>query len=107
MHDRLGPVHGWGFTLKNEMDIAVDKFLPSINRSQYTIDYGVDGTGNINRWANIEHLSQLVKTATDGQGADLVLADGGMDTHDAADQETLLKQLMLNQTAAAFSTVRD
>jgi cap1 methyltransferase len=103
MHDRLGPVQGYGITLKQgEMDISLTSFLPSINRALYTPMYGHDGTGDILNPDNMRHfISAMASCAQDG--VDLVVADGGVES--VVDQESAIASLGLSQTIIALSVL--
>lgn len=90
------------------------------SRSQYRICHGVDGTGDIHRWENVESLQQTIYNDTppdessmnendesERGRAHLVLADGGFDSQrDAENQEQVAQKLVVCEAAAALTLLR-
>ncbi|KAJ3188314.1 FtsJ methyltransferase domain-containing protein 2 [Gaertneriomyces sp. JEL0708] len=99
---------GWGLTLKGDQDFALDAMNPSIRAKElFKPYYGEDGTGNIYKNDTIQGFATLVKSETDGQGVDLVMADGGFCvTGDEVHQEEHSQQLALCQVATALAILQ-
>ena len=113
---------------KDEAEYRGDDF----DQETYTIFSGVDGTGDVFRWDNVEALLNLMKDdytnnyrrrkpeeaefssmdCTDEDEAEqakahLVMADGGFDAQrDSEDQEAMAQKLVVCEVAAALSLLR-
>lgn len=63
--------------------------------SQLTIDYGLDGTGDLTDMRNIDGFVDNALASTGGQRLDVVVADGGfLAARDAPHQEALVSALL-------------
>lgn len=97
---------GFGFTLRNEMDFKLDKFLAG-HAQTFEQYYGAKGDGDIYDPENIHSLKQHVLNRTNGAGVHLMMADGGFSVEGQENlQEILSKQLYLCQCLVALSIVR-
>jgi len=84
--------------------------------SQYRICSGVDGSGDIYQWQNVEHLQRMIQsdaaitTNTDNSHSGkvhLVVADGGFDSQrDAENQAELAQKMVVCEVAAALLLLR-
>ena len=79
--------------------------------TQYRICSGVDGSGDIHRWENVQHLQQMIHCDNTQQlyslqpgKVHLVVADGGFDSQrDAENQEEVAQKLVVCEVAAALA----
>lgn len=79
------------------------------NQTCYVIHIGTDGTGDVQNWENVVSLQNriLESNVTTKDGAQIVLADGGVDAQrNAEDQELVTTKLFVCQTAAALFLLR-
>lgn len=80
--------------------------------SQYRICTGVDGSGDIYQWQNVQALLQMIQNDTQSDNrqlgrANLVLADGGFDDQrDSDNQEEVAQKLVVCEVAAALLLLR-
>ncbi|EFC46258.1 predicted protein [Naegleria gruberi] len=99
---------GWGFTLKNDKDDwKLEKFNNESPCSNFELNYGVDGTGDITKNENMLCLDDAVNRGTNNRGLALVTADGGFCVDGVENsQEYLTQQLVLCQFLTALLTLR-
>lgn len=116
---------GYGMSLlgSNEHGRGLDwKLEPfaSLENGQYVsfqIVDGVDGTGDVFQWANVESLRSVLQvdsgtvggitTTTTDRRAHLVVADGGMDAQrDTNHQEQVTQKLVVCQASAALALLQ-
>eukprot|EP00040_Diaphanoeca_grandis_P026523 m.148749 g.148749 ORF g.148749 m.148749 type:complete len:786 (-) comp30618_c0_seq1:317-2674(-) len=98
---------GFGLTLVNELDFKLWKFNEQSPWNTFHTYYGVDGTGDIYKQANMQAFVDLVTRQTDGKMLHFVMADGGMDfTMDHNVQEQTNSQLLLCQVLCGLMVLR-
>ncbi|KAL1916538.1 uncharacterized protein VTP21DRAFT_5729 [Calcarisporiella thermophila] len=103
-------VKGWGISLKTGKgeDWALDKFHPDTDvENSFSVCDGVDGSGDLLKEQNIREFARLIDQATDGNGVDLVTADGGLCFEGKEqDQEWLMRRLLLCQIISMLLILR-
>jgi 23S rRNA U2552 (ribose-2'-O)-methylase RlmE/FtsJ len=94
------------FTISLNKDLEKYKHfnLPSYNKTildkSLCVSYGVDNTGDINKWENIRHISTLTKP---NELFHIITADGGFDEGtDFNNKEQLHYELILSEIYAAI-----
>jgi cap1 methyltransferase len=114
-----GSCRGYGMSLmgSNEHGNGTTWKLPQISEwnfagtfhTQYKICSGVDGTGDIYAWENVDHLGREIQADLQSCGMQaiakvhLVVADGGFDAQrDSECQEGLAQKLVLAEMAAGI-----
>ena len=118
-----GSCRGYGMSLlgSNEHGYGTSWKLSHISNwnstgtyhTEYKICIGVDGTGDIYRWENIEQLKREIQSDLHSCGmlvdakVQLVVADGGFDAQrDSECQEGLAQKLVIGEMAAAIDLLQ-
>jgi cap1 methyltransferase len=122
-HSNIAACQGYGMSLvgMNDSGAGLDwkvqdtAFTEDGLYSSYSICKGVDGTGDILNWENVEAFRQLIlnersQLVPNDEGSDclnqkvhLVVGDGGVDAQrDVENQEEVTQQLVLCQVASAL-----
>lgn len=99
---------GFGITLTDECDFNLHAFNVNAPKECFSPIYGPDGSGDITKFSNQEHLIVRVLDGTqDGRGVHVALADGGFSVigHES-DQEELSLRLYVSQCYVALATLR-
>ncbi|KAI8890077.1 FtsJ-domain-containing protein [Backusella circina FSU 941] len=100
VHSWGGSAQGYGMTLKapkekDELNWHIEKFRQDIPPHFTQVD-GPDKTGDIYKEENIRAFDAVIARNTQGEGVDLVVADGGFDfTGNEDKQEQLAQRLQL------------
>lgn len=96
---------GFGFTLRQENDFKLDKFLAG-HPETFDTYYGLKGDGDVYDPENIESLQEYVLKQTIS-GVHFMMSDGGFSVEGNENiQEILSKRLYLCQCLTALSIVR-
>lgn len=98
----------FSISLNNKHNLYKSIDLPSYNKSilqkHVFITYGVDNTGDINKWENIMYISKLTKN----KPFYLITADGGFDEgKDFNNKEQLHYSLILSELFLAIQLQKD
>ena len=117
------PCYGFGMSLlgRNSDGVGVKWAVDHLSRyhrnsneesvsrgSFYHVCYGADGTGSIYNWDNVCKLQHDMTMIAGKNLAELVVADGGFDAQrDNSNQELIAFNLVVSQTAAALTLLRE
>ncbi|CAL8091464.1 unnamed protein product [Calicophoron daubneyi] len=97
---------GFGLTLKGDCDFRTMDFLAGPSEA-FLPHYGLDGDGDITKWANLSSFASLIGRSTGGLGVHILLADGGFDVSGKENlQEVQSKRIYLCQCLCALITLR-
>jgi len=103
--------HGKGTAWKLQDTVSIQNG----SSFQYSICDGVDGTGDIFKWENVECLASMISQNSRNEGSNsadtgqvhLVVADGGFDAQrDSEHQEELTQKLVVCEVAAGLALLR-
>ncbi|CAJ0566857.1 unnamed protein product, partial [Mesorhabditis spiculigera] len=98
---------GFGFTLKNDCDFNLRKFMAS-SPLLFEPHYGETNTGDATKPQNIESFEKFVMKGTDGLGVHLMMADGGFSVKGKENiQEICSKRIYLCQLLISLCVLRE